>query len=184
MRALICLKTSVVCAHLIPWERRTRIVADPKYNSGSLLSISSFFRRDLLLTLYVIIKAGPIYVFFSPPFKADTNDQSWKRKRGCGGGKLGNKWNTLILLMTYIVLIKLFGCSQTSAFVRLICTSRLLPICDQQVKLHERKPWCDFCVRVFKNLIENVMCSWLEHLQPKVFFSGTTLRVHGCGNTS
>lgn len=126
----LLVKTSVVCAHLIPWEGSTRTVADPNYGfswEDSLCSIFNYFRRDLLLTL------GPALIFLRS--KADSSRQ---RTRGCGGRELGNKWNTVILLMTYIVLIKLFGCSQTSAFVRLICVSRLLPIWDQEVKLNKK----------------------------------------------
>lgn len=126
----LLVKTSVVCGHSIPLEGRTRAVADPNrgFNwKDSLHSIFNYFRRDLFLTL------GPAVIFL--PVKADSSS---KRTRGCGGGELGNKWNTVILLMTYIFLIKLFGCSQTCAFVRLICVSRLLPICDQEVKLSKK----------------------------------------------
>lgn len=99
-------------------------------------------------------------------------DSSPKSTRGCGGEELGNKWNSVIVLMPCIVLIKLFGCSQTNASVRLIYRSRLLPVWNQEVKpstkILDGVIFKKILMQIVKNLIENTMCSWLGHLQAKI----------------
>lgn len=91
-------------------------------NKCNLHSIFIYFKRYLFFTL------RPALIFLCSKVGSST-----KRTRGCGEGKLGNKWNSVIFLMSCIVLIKLFGCSQTSASLRLIYRSWLLPVWDQEV---------------------------------------------------